>query len=71
MNLKKNLISLATLDSKAYGFIGGDKALKVCKGVQIVLVKQKKSQLYILQGNAESLNNNQQRFGKVIDICLV
>ncbi|XP_022853061.1 anthocyanidin 3-O-glucosyltransferase-like [Olea europaea var. sylvestris] len=35
-DLKNNLNSLATLDSKEYKFIGGDEVLKVCKGVQDV-----------------------------------
>lgn len=41
---------------------------KVCKGTQVVLEGPLKSQLYILQYNAESLKINQQRFSILMDI---
>ena len=36
-NMRKNLISLSTLDGKGYKYSGGDGVLKVSKGSLIVM----------------------------------
>lgn len=50
LNLKKNLISLSTLNLKRYMFYGRDGVLMVWKGACVAVERQKRSQLYILQG---------------------
>lgn len=45
-DLRKNLISLSTLDSNVYKFSGGCGVLKVQMGVQIVLEMDRKSLNY-------------------------
>lgn len=56
-DLRKNLISLSTLNSNGYTFFGGgeggDGVLKVQRGHRIVLEGRKSSQPYILQGRAK------------------
>ncbi|KAH7550154.1 hypothetical protein JRO89_XS13G0144400 [Xanthoceras sorbifolium] len=49
--LKRNLISLSTLDSNGYKFTGGDGVLKVAKGSLIVMKAEKIGKLYILKGS--------------------
>ncbi|KAL5766903.1 hypothetical protein ACOSP7_017520 [Xanthoceras sorbifolium] len=49
--LKRNLISLSTLDSNDYKFTGGDGVLKVAKGSLIVMKAEKIGKLYILKGS--------------------
>ena len=50
-NLKMNLISLSTLDSKGYKYTGECGALKVSKGTLVVMKRHKRTtNLYILQG---------------------
>ncbi|KAL5563946.1 hypothetical protein UlMin_033693 [Ulmus minor] len=48
--LKKNLISLGTLDSLGYGFSAKGGLLKVCKGSLIVMKGEKAGNLYRLLG---------------------
>ncbi|KAL6347533.1 hypothetical protein AAG906_026057 [Vitis piasezkii] len=51
-DVKRNLISLSTLDSKEYKYIGEDGVLKVSKGVLVVMKGQKRfAKLYVLQGS--------------------
>ncbi|KAL5858125.1 hypothetical protein ACOSQ3_005583 [Xanthoceras sorbifolium] len=50
-DLKRNLISLSTLDSNGYKFTGGDGVLKVAKGSLIVMKAEKIGKLYILKGS--------------------
>ena len=48
-DLKRNLISLSTLDSKGYKYTGGGGALKASKCALIVMKGQKRTtNLYIL-----------------------
>ena len=50
-NLKMNLISLSTLDSKGYKYTGEDGALKVRKCALIVMKGQKRTiNLFVFQG---------------------
>ena len=50
-NLKRNLISSSTLDSKGYKYTSEGGALKVSKGALVVMKGQKRiANLYILQG---------------------
>lgn len=50
-DLKRNLISLGTLDSKGYKYTGEGGVLKVSKGALIVMKGQRKTaNLYVLQG---------------------
>ena len=50
-NMRKNLISLSTLDGKGYKYSGGDGVLKVSKGSLIVMKGDLKSvKLYRLHG---------------------
>ncbi|XP_016540614.1 uncharacterized protein LOC107841125 [Capsicum annuum] len=52
LDLKRNLISLSTLDSNGYRYTGESGVLKVTKGALIVMKGQRKSaNLYILQGS--------------------
>ena len=54
-NLKRNLISLSTLDAKGYKYTREGGILKVSKGALVVMKGQKKSAgLYVLQGSAVS-----------------
>ena len=51
-DLKRNLISLSTLDSNGYKYTGEGGVLKVCKGALVVMKGQRKSaNLYVLQGS--------------------
>ena len=50
-NLKKNLISLGTLDSNGYKFSAEGGVLRVSKGSLIVMNGKKVNTLYILQGS--------------------
>lgn len=68
LDLKKNHISLITLDSKWYKFISEGGVLKVCKGARIMLEGQLKSQLYIFEYCAKSLKINWQMFSTLVDI---
>ena len=48
-DVKRNCISLSTLDSKKYKYIGEGGVLKVRKGVLVVMKGQKRStKLYVL-----------------------
>lgn len=47
-NLKRNFISLSTLDMKMYKYIVESRVLKVSKGAHIVMNGQRISQLYVL-----------------------
>ncbi|PON58179.1 hypothetical protein PanWU01x14_167780 [Parasponia andersonii] len=49
--LKRNLISLDTLDESGYGFKAENGQLKVSKGAMVVMKGFKKNGLYILQGS--------------------
>ncbi|KAG8474425.1 hypothetical protein CXB51_033824 [Gossypium anomalum] len=50
--LKRNLISLSTLDSKGYRYIAESGVLKISKGSLVVMKGQRKTaRLYILQGS--------------------
>ncbi|KAG8482488.1 hypothetical protein CXB51_024221 [Gossypium anomalum] len=50
--LKKNLISLSTLDSKGYRYTAKSGVLKISKGSLIVMKGQRKTaKLYVLQGS--------------------
>ncbi|KAG8495946.1 hypothetical protein CXB51_009450 [Gossypium anomalum] len=50
--LKRNLISLSTLDSKGYRYTAESGVLKISKGSLIVMKGQKKiAKLYVLQGS--------------------
>ena len=49
--LKKNLISLGTLDSIGCEFRGQDGVIKVSKSVLVVMKGIKQNGLYVLQGN--------------------
>ena len=49
--LKRNLISLSTLDSKGYKYTAESGVLKISKGSLIVMKGQRKTaKLYVLQG---------------------
>ena len=50
-DLKKNLISLGTLDSNGYKFSAEGGVLRVTKGSLIVMKGKKVNTLYILQGS--------------------
>ncbi|KAJ4967885.1 hypothetical protein NE237_014586 [Protea cynaroides] len=50
-DLKKNLISLSTLDSIGCSYTGGGGALKVYKGSLVVMKGNKVNSLYVLQGS--------------------
>ncbi|KAK5795348.1 hypothetical protein PVK06_036610 [Gossypium arboreum] len=50
--LKRNLISLSTLDSKGYRYIAESEVLKISKVSLVVMKEQRKTaKLYILQGS--------------------
>ncbi|KAG8500597.1 hypothetical protein CXB51_004498 [Gossypium anomalum] len=50
--LKKNLISLSTLDSKRYKYTTESRVLKISKGSLVVIKEKKKTaKLYVLQGS--------------------
>ncbi|KAG8503248.1 hypothetical protein CXB51_001184 [Gossypium anomalum] len=50
--LKRNLISLSTLDSKGYRYIAESGVLKIFKGSLVVMEGQRKTaKLYVLQGS--------------------
>ncbi|KAG8480706.1 hypothetical protein CXB51_025391 [Gossypium anomalum] len=50
--LKRNLISLSTLDSKGYRYTAENGVLNICKGSIVVMKGQRKiAKLYILQGS--------------------
>lgn len=50
-DLKRNLISLSTLDSKGYKYTGEGGVLKVSKGALVVMKGHKRSaNLYVLEG---------------------
>ena len=51
-DLKRNLISLSTLDSKGYKHIGEGRVLKISRGLLVVMKGQKQAaNLYVLQGS--------------------
>ncbi|KAJ4976637.1 hypothetical protein NE237_001743 [Protea cynaroides] len=50
-DLKKNLISLSTLNSIGCSYTGGGGALKVSKGSLVVMKGNKVNNLYVLQGS--------------------
>ena len=51
-DLKRNLISLSTLDAKGYKYTSEGEVLKICKGA-LVMIKghQKNAMLYVMQGS--------------------
>ena len=50
--LKRNLISLSTLDAKGYKYTGEGGVMKISKGALFVMKgHQKKSLLYVMQGS--------------------
>ena len=50
--LKRNLISLSTLDSKGYRYTTESKVIKISKGSLVVMKGQRKiAKLYVLQGS--------------------
>ena len=49
--LKRNLISLGTLDESGYNFKIENGKLTISKGVMVVMKGQKRNDLYILKGN--------------------
>lgn len=56
-NLKRNLISLSTFDSKGYRYIGECEVLKVSKDARYV-VGTERSEFYIMESSIESLEIN-------------
>ena len=51
--MKRNLISLSTLDSKGYKYIGEGGVLKISRGSLVVMKWHKQAaNLYVLQGSA-------------------
>ena len=52
-NLKKNLISLGSLEDEGYTFKSGNKILKIMKGSLIVMKGPKRNGLYYLEGRTE------------------
>ena len=50
-DLKKNLISLGTLDANGYKFLAEGGVLRVSKGSLVVMKGKKMNILYILQGS--------------------
>ena len=59
-DLKRNLISLSTLDVKGFKYQGGDKLIKVSRGSLIVMKGDLNTSncLYFLRGNTLSVNAN-------------
>ena len=52
LDLKRNLISLSTLDAKEYKYTGEGEVLKISKGALVVMKgHQKTTMLYVLQGS--------------------
>ncbi|KAG6424147.1 hypothetical protein SASPL_114560 [Salvia splendens] len=49
--MKKNLISLSTFDSKGFSFKGEDGVMHIMKGSKVVLTALKRGTLYILKGS--------------------
>ena len=49
--LKRNLISLGTLDESGYNFKIENGKLTISKGVMVVMKGQKRNDLYILKGH--------------------
>lgn len=49
--LKRNLISLSTLDQKGFGYKAQDGVLKVIKGSLVVMKGNLRQGLYVLQAN--------------------
>jgi hypothetical protein len=50
-NLKKNLISLGTLDSLGYGYSAKDGVIKITKGTMVIMKGKKIGNLYKLLGD--------------------
>lgn len=50
-DLRKNLISLGTLDSKGYTYRGGGGAIRVSNGALIVMKGKKVNSMYTLEGS--------------------
>jgi len=50
-DLKKNLISLGTLDANGYKFSAESGVLRVSKGSLVVMKGKKVNTLYVLQGS--------------------
>ena len=50
-DLKRNLISLGTLDKSSYNFKVQNRKLTISKGVMVVMKGQKRNGLYILEGH--------------------
>ena len=50
-DLKKNLISLGTLNSSGYKFLAEGRVLRVSKGSLVMMKGKKENTLYILQGS--------------------
>jgi hypothetical protein len=50
-NLKKNLISLGTLDSLGYGYSAKDGVMKITKGAMVIMKGKKIGNLYKLLGD--------------------
>lgn len=57
-NLKRNIISLSTLDLKRYKYTDEYRLMEVSKGTRVVMKGRRKSKLHILQGSTESFNIN-------------
>lgn len=58
-NLKRNFISLSTLDSKGDKYTIENRVLKVSKYTCVVMKRTEKvSQLYVLQGSTISIDTN-------------
>ena len=51
LNLKRNLISLRTLDESSYNFKAEDGKLTISKCAMVVMKGQKRNGLYILEGH--------------------
>ncbi|KAK0574737.1 hypothetical protein LWI29_028298 [Acer saccharum] len=49
-NLKRNLISLGTIDEKGYTYKAEKSVLKASKGSLVILKSDKKNGLYVLRG---------------------
>ena len=50
-DLKKNLLSLETLEARGYKFFGADGAIKVTKGSMTILIGKRTINLYKLTEN--------------------
>jgi hypothetical protein len=50
-DLKKNLISLGTLDSLGYGYLAKDGVMKITKGAMVIMKGKKIGNLYKLPGD--------------------